>query len=1136
MLTKKTNTNRDRKWIAKVAVSALVILFISTLGLAQQTTGRIRGVVKDPNGAVVAGASVVLTNTETNISQTVQSSSEGEYQFNDLLVGTYKIVVTATGFKTLTLNDVRVVLNNTTDVPTGLTVGGANDVIEVSAGGAELVSTTTTTLNKDFNSRQAQDLAQTSAGAFSAAGINNLALIAPNVTSSGGVGVGTGGSVGGQRPRNNNFVIDGIDNNDKAVTGPQVYVTPDAVSEFSLLSNQFSAEFAHSTGGQFITVTKTGTNEFHGSAYYFFRNRHLNAMDSLIKTSVANATRADNPRFDYGRFGGNVSGPIIKDKLFFFGSYERVQQGSAFSSPFFAPTAAGFATLSGLAGLSQTNLGVLKQFVPAAPTQCTDDSGAPCVLSVNGTPIPFGSENLPAPNFLVNHNVIANVDFNQNDKTQHRFRFTLNNNPQIDNAATFAAFFTTLPIHTRLTSYTMLHTFSPNVSNELRLGYRRLSQNFTVPNIQFPGLDQFPNITVDELSFNIGPNPNAPQFNFENNYQIVDNVSWLHGPHSFKFGGDFRILISPQSFVQRQRGDYEYAHLQDFLNDISGNFAERSVGASPYYGNQKLFFAFAQDDWRIRDNVTLNLGINYSLQQLPLTARQQDINSIASVPGLIDFREPKMQGSNFAPRFGIAYAPNFTDGWMHKIFGDKNQSSIRAGFSMAYDVIFDNLYILALPPQFNQTVDVQPGVPNFLKNGGIPPTPVAVTNDPAAARAATAAFIPDQKVPYSLTYTLSYQREFAKNYSVELRYLGTRGVHLLTQNRINEQSVVTPSHSLPTFFSTPTAAQVSGLTLTRGQLVNEFNNGGFLVPEFANAGFDQNFITSFPSNGNSSYNAFSAQLTRRFTAGWVGSASYTWSHLIDDTTAEVFSTVLSPRRVQDPRNLQPERADSALDHRHRFVLTSVYDLPFFAHDSNSIKRVALGGWSVSGTWSIESGEKATIRSGIDSNLNGDNAGDRTIINPGGAIGTSTAVSQGVNSAGVVIPLLLPNGKANPDAANIVAYVANSANAQYVQAQLGALATAGRNTLSLPRINNVDFSLFKNFKITENKTLQYRVDMYNIFNHAQYVPGSVNTVNPIANTGSLVTNSLIAGSSIFNQPSLVFSNNPRVVQMALRFTF
>jgi len=599
-------------------------------------------------------------------------------------------------------------------------------------------------------------------------------------------------------------------------------------------------------------------------------------------------------------------------------------------------------------------------------------------------------------------------------------------------------------------------------------------------------------------------------------------------------------LISPQSFVQRQRGDYEYSTLEDFLIDVSGNFAERSVGISPYEGNQKLLFMFAQDDWRVRDNLTLNLGLNYSLQQLPFSAKQQVLNSVSSVPGLIDFREPRMQTKNFAPKVGVAYAPNYSDGWLHRVFGDRNQSSIRAGFSMAYDVIFDNLYILSLPPQFTQTTDIPSGVPNFLANGGIKGTPAPLTNDPAVTRPATSAFIPDQQVPYSISYTLSYQREFGKNYALELRYLGTKGVHLLSQNRIDIQPVVTPTHFLPTFIQAPTAAQVAALgttPLTLGQLNTEFRNGGNVIPQYLAAGFDPTSpIVAFVSNGRSNYNGFSTQLTRRFASGWVGSAAYTWSHLIDDTTAEVFSTVVSPRRVEDFQNLRRERADSALDHRHRFVVSSVYDLPFFNKSNSMLTRTALGGWSVSGTWSVESGEKATVRSGIDTNLNGDNAGDRTIFNPGGVTGTSSTV-HAINATGATVPLTILNAAGNPvDNPVIVAYVANDPTAQFILARKGTLTNSGRNNLRLPRIDNVDFSVFKNFKVREDKALQFRVDFFNAFNHAQYVPGSINTVAPVANTGALVTSSLLAGSGLFNQPSLVFSNNPRVVQMALRFTF
>src|SRR5215475_5869197 len=394
--------------VIKLAITVLIALtFLSAAVIAQQTTGNVRGLIKDPTGAVVASAKVTILDKKTNSALTTQSTSAGEYEFKNLQPGEYQVKVEAPGFKMVTLTDVRVQLNQTTDVAVNLEVGVQGEVVEISAGGAELVDTTTTNLAKGFNERQVVDLAQTATGA----GIYNLALIAPNVTTSGGVGVGTGGSVGGQRPRNNNFVVDGIDNNDKAVTGPQVYISPDSVAEFSLLQNQYSSEFARSTGGQFITITKSGTNEFHGSAYSNFRNRHLNALDNqdILKGITRCYTIGDPtcmPRNDYARVGFNVGGPLYiptfgqggkssiggKDKLFFFAGYERMQTGAAAgANAIETPTAAGFASLNGISGLSANNLAIYKQYVPVAPAQNGTD-----VTTVNGVNIPIGFVNVPS--------------------------------------------------------------------------------------------------------------------------------------------------------------------------------------------------------------------------------------------------------------------------------------------------------------------------------------------------------------------------------------------------------------------------------------------------------------------------------------------------------------------------------------------------------------------------------------------------------------------------------------------------------------------------------------------------------------------------------------------------------------------
>jgi hypothetical protein len=1114
---------------------------------AQATTGSVRGVVTDQNGAVVSGAEVKLTRKSTGGTQTAQTNNSGQFEFTNLQPGDdYNLSVEAQSFKSMSLTDVKVSVNQATDLPVQLAPGAVTETVTVTAGGAELVDTTSANLSKAFSSRQVVELAQTTAGpAGSPAGVNNLALLAPGVTSSGGVGVGTGGSVGGQRPRNNNFVVDGVDNNDKSVTGPQSYISPEEVSEFTLLQNQFSAEFARSNGGNFLTVTKSGGNDYHGTFYGFFRNRYLNALDTIQKNAGVTRDKADGdlfmPRSDYFRGGFNIGGPFLmphfgeggpvitplRDKLFFFTSYERVQTGSAASAGgIVTPTAAGFTIINSIPGLSANNLAAFNTYVPVAPVNDQE------TIDVLGRSVPVGNVSFAAPNFFKQNHAVINLDYLQSSKTQHHIRFTFTNGADIDNLANLPVFFIAIPSKQRLFSYTLIHNFSERLINETRLAFRRSSQNFPVPNINFPGLTVFPNITLDDLGLNIGPDPNAPQFGIENNYQIVNNLTWLKGNHTVKFGGDLRWIISPQSFSQRVRGDYEYLSTEQFLRDLSPDaFGERNAGNSIYYGNQKVLYAFAQDDWRVRPNFTLNLGLSYSYQQVPLGARtSQPLNAISTVPGLLEFREPTAQTKNFAPKVGFAWSPDYKDGLLGRVFGSGGKSSLRAGFSMGYDYIFDNLYILSNPPQLQQTNDVdttQPATPNFLANGGLPDTPVAIT-DPVVARQNTGAFIPDQEVPYSLTWTASFQRQFRTDWSFEARYVGTRGIHLLSQNRINRQAKVSPEDGrpgLPTFFTAPSQATLNALALDLDQI----NARSSYVPAYEAAGFDGASVVAFLSNGNSSYHGGSVQVSKRFSRGFQLTSAYTFSHLIDDTTAEVFSTVLSPRRVEDFQNLRRERADSALDHRHRFVTSWIYEVPWFSK-STGWRKTLLSGYNLAGTYTFESGERVTVRSGNDANLNGDNAGDRAILNPNGTEGIGSGVTPlcriaacSFDADGNVI-------------GTVVGYLANNPNARYIQTGDGAQSNIGRNTFLLPAINNVDFSVFKNFRFGESKYIQIRADFFNVFNHPQYVPGSVNSVDPVATTGLTTLNQVTPLTLDFLNPSAVLSSNPRVIQLAARFNF
>ncbi|MBV9670156.1 MAG: carboxypeptidase regulatory-like domain-containing protein, partial [Acidobacteriales bacterium] len=509
-----------RKVLILSGIIALLGLGASTFA---QTTTVLKGTVTDQNGAVVPNAKVTLSSASKSVSQTAQTTGDGGFSFRGLEPGDdYIVTIEAQGFGKVVLSNVKTQVGSDTDLSPSLKPGSVGVSIDVTAGGAELLNTTDSNISQGFNSRQAVDLAATSIGS----GINNLALLAANVTTSGGVGVGTGGSVGGERARDNNFVVDGIDNNDKSVTGPQAYISPEEVQEFTLISNQTPAEYARSNGGQFITVTKSGGKDYHGTFYGFIQNRNLNAGAS--------------DRYDRFRGGFNFGGPVPavfsqmqhgddphwgqkSDKLFFFGSYERLQNGlGAAALPIFAPTANGRTILAGIAGLSNNNRNVFLQYMPVAPT----NNGGNVI--VNGVAVPVGLASITAPNFFKQNHAIGNIDFNQSSKTIHRWRFSMTNLAEIDAAANLPQFFIALPLKQRLFSYTIIHNFSSTFIDEMRFGFRRSSNNFPAGNLQYPGLSMFPNIQVDELGVNIGPDPNAPQFTIENNYQIVDNFTWIH--------------------------------------------------------------------------------------------------------------------------------------------------------------------------------------------------------------------------------------------------------------------------------------------------------------------------------------------------------------------------------------------------------------------------------------------------------------------------------------------------------------------------------------------------------------------------------------------------------------------------------
>jgi len=326
----------------------------------------------------------------------------------------------------------------------------------------------------------------------------------------------------------------------------------------------------------------------------------------------------------------------------------------------------------------------------------------------------------------------------------------------------------------------------------------------------------FPNITIEEdLNTQLGPLPEAPQGGVQNTYQIVNNTTWIRGSHSIKFGVDLRNNISPQVFSQRIRGDYGYTNLERYLLDLSPDIiAERNLGQAKYYGNKHDFYWYLQDEIRVKRNITLNLGLRHEYKGIPLSDNNHDLNKGSSVPGLIEFRAPKASWREFAPRIGVTYSP-----------GGSGNTVIRAGLGMAYDVYFTNLGLNNKPPQMEATITRDPAttVADFLKNGGIKPTEKPDVMTPAEAKMFTSAYMPDQHLPYSIQWNIGAQHVFAKDYTVDVRYLGTKGKRLYVQQRINVRERATPAQSLPTYLTAPTQTQLNALTLTLDDLTTGAN-------------------------------------------------------------------------------------------------------------------------------------------------------------------------------------------------------------------------------------------------------------------------------------------------------------------------
>lgn len=1131
-----------RTCLASYFMAAVALIF-SVSAQAQTTTGTLRGQILDPAGAAVPNAEVTVTNEETGVAVKIKTTSAGTYSLPSLIPGLYKVAVEAKGFKNFLRKDVNVIANRDNVADAQLELGSATEVIEVT-GGALQVQTTSSSLNNTFDTNAVQ--LPNASGTLNNSPLN-LAILSPNVVAQPGGVTGIGGSVGGTRPRDNNFTVDGVDDNNLGVTGNNSTVIPDAVGEFNLITNQFSAEYGHSAGGQFSIVTKTGTNNWHGSGEWYNQNRNYNSIDNLTKNAIAAGTIPGQPAYDNNRFGGTVGGPFIKNKWFVFGAYEYTTlHGQGTPTALIAPTASGLATLNALAVDSAVS-NLLKNF-PIAPA--ADLPPVTVTVGTNSQSIPLGNLVIISPLQQREHDAQVNTDYTWG-KHQFGARFLFNQGSFIFPVnSTQEIFNQTELLRNRKIALNDVWTINSNLINDLRVQYSYFSEPFVNPCTVCPS-----DTTIGDLGFNtIGPGDNSTQK--QNTYQLADTFSWARGKHSFKFGGEYSHFIYPQFFLPRSNGDYWFLTLSEFINDQQSNNLGRTLrgaGSGSFLGTQSAFYVFAQDDYKVTPRLTLNLGLRYEYWTNPLGSSTQTLNAISSVPGVISFNNPTTDKNNIAPRVGLAYDPT-----------GRGKTSIRAGFGIAYDVKFQNFVSITLPPQLQSELNPNsactltplptwcpnPNRSGFLAGGGLPQTYIPPAGQ-AGARALTTSFIDDTVMPKILTWSLGVQHEVYRDASIEVRYLGTRGLSLPVQFRRNFESAFDAGIApLPTFFQ---PSDVPATWTPSTPTDTAFNN--FQPNTYAQFGFQGN-VTSDPPFGSSTYYAGSVSFIQRSRFGLTFNANYTYAHTLDDSTNEFFTSLLNPRRAQDTRRLSHDWSSSDLDVRQKFALSLTYVVPDVKTDSQWVKTL-LNGFQIGSVYLAQTGQPVTLQSGLDSNGNGDSAGDRVVINPlgtgrtgsdvfavcalpGGSTGLSNGgpkhfnTPTGVAAGGGCFDPSDPTGNTFFPA---IGYTPVNPNARYLVAGPGALTTVGRNSLNTPGFGVLNMSVAKKFHFTEGTYLQAKADVFNILNTPSYALSNGNVFSSAGVTTATTTQGFVLPTDPnFLHPSAFFTGGIRSMTLSLKLVF
>jgi hypothetical protein len=1141
------NTLR-RGLILAVLSSLAVLLVISPRAALGDVSARIQGTVTDPTGAVVPGVNITVTNVATGVSKQVASTNDGAFAVLNLSApGVYSVTAEKSGFKTFSVRQIPLSLNQIYVLPVKMELGAVTQEVTVKGVPAqvqkvsiELGATITGSqaVNLPLNGRNWIQLQQTLPGVVAASdGRGNYAT-------------------NGSQPDQNSYLINGIDSNDFPLNTALVIPSPDAIAEVRMITNTINPEYGRNSGAIMNAVTKSGTNAFHGDAFEFFRDTGLNARNFFQPKPAV---------FHQHQFGGTIGGPIKKDKSFFFFSYQgtrrRRPQGGGSTTVFTQSQRDGsFPDLASSSGTSPFEMqGEDGNMYPAGTAYSTlFPTGNIPSADFNPIAVDLLNKFVPLPNSGTEYTFnpvrkdlidqyLSRIDENLSAKDSIWGSWLWERYPFDEtlpfSGADLPGFPSTNVAHTQNYSLTWNHTFNASTLNEARVGYTRLNYDSVVPvnvvdpsSVGFTGIHpqnpsgaSYPVIGVTGY-FTLGFSTNGPQPRIDQTYQVDDNFTKIAGRHTFKMGFDMRRFQVYNAFASSLSGNYDFGGSGIYTTGEPGADFLLGIPDSYYQGGGDIlnvrgqeYYTYFQDQWKLRKNLTLTYGVGWQIDTPSVDNFHDNHAMTAFRPGQQSTVFPNapvgymFQGdpginatgttkyNHFGPRFGFAWSPGRSGRW-----------SVRAGYG-----IYFNRELSEQQLQFVNQAPFSPSSNGAANCGGSPgfadpyadiatgtpctnPFP-APLNPPSNVDFSPYlptwlyAVDPNSTVPYSQNFNMTVQRQLTNTSMVSVGYVGALGRKQIVLLDVNPG--LNP------------AACLAGVGAEAGCVANRiFQN--YFYPQNYPYGYDSRYgvaifgIGNNQTTGISNYNALQVTFNKHLSHGLEINAVYSWSHALDNGSGFENSGfggggygAYGDTRATNPFNQAYNYGSSAYDAQNRFVIAYSYLIPPIHHFNNGAARRFFEGWKMTGITTLQSGFPLDV---VDSSF-------RSL--------TCSALSW-------TACWDVPDQVAAPKYVDPRTSSFNGSDHYWFDpgafAQtptFGVLGNAGRNPLRGPGIANFDWAFMKETQFTESTRMELRFEVYNIFNHTQFDASGITTDINSGNFGRIQD-----------------AKDPRIIQIAAKFYF